>query len=960
MPAPKEVKELVERFDRNIEAYKSGKYNETQLRREFIDPLFEALGWDVNNKQGYAEAYKDVIHEDSIKVSGGTKAPDYCFRIGGQRKFFVEAKKPSVNIKNEPSPAYQIRRYAWSSKLPLSILTDFEEFVIYDCLIKPSKNDSASFARVNIYSYKDFIDKWDEISSVFSKDAVQKGSFDKYAESGKKKRGTTEVDDVFLKEIENWREMLAKNIAVNNPKLSQEDLNFVVQKTIDRIIFLRICEDRHIEDYGRLMALQNGTQVYKRLSQIFREADDKYNSGLFHFQEEKGRPEHFDGLSLKLKLDDDILKEIIKGLYYPESPYEFSVLPSDILGHVYEQFLGKVIRLTAGHRAVIEEKPEVRKAGGIYYTPTYIVDYIVKNTVGKLLEEKTPEKVSKLRILDPACGSGSFLIQAYQYLLDWHRDHYVNKDPKKYAAKRNPALFKDSRGEWILTTGEKKRILLNNIYGVDIDSQAVEVTKLSLLLKVLEGETEQTINSNLRLFHERALPDLGNNIKCGNSLIGPDFYKDKNLSLFGNEDMRKINAFDWNDKEKGFGEIMRNGDFDAVIGNPPYVFTRELMSKNEKEYFYEKYINTQFKLNTYVLFCEKSFNLLNKKGLFGFIIPNNWLSLEYTSDFRKYILTNAFDINIVNALDSVFEKASVDTSILIFRKIGKPYAYLKELSNGIFTDISEQKTANILQSHNYVINIHSHKADKYLNLCKKIKEAGRELSEIAEVKNGVQAYTVGEGTPIQTKQIKDERAYHSNQKKNNLWIKYVDGVDVKRYMLGWSGQYIKYGNNLSRPREARLFQDERLLVRQIPSKPPYSILCSYTNEKLINDNNSMIIKLIQPDSRNIKYIMGILNSRLISFWFVHTFGKMQRKIFPQFKVKELSIFPIKPYGDKDKIPILVTDMIEMQDKYYSAKSESDKRLYQQKIELIDRQIDGLVYKLYGLTEEEIKVVEGGT
>jgi hypothetical protein len=385
MGLPKEIVDLIERFDRNRESYKSGQYNEMTLRREFLEPFFSALGWDVDNRQGYAEAYKDVVHEDSIKVGGDTKAPDYCFRIGGARKFFVEAKKPSIYVKEEIPPAFQIRRYAWSAKLPLSILTDFEEFAVYDTRIKPEKIDKASTARISYFTYKEYAEKWDELASVFSREAVLKGSFDKYAEKSRLKKGTATVDDAFLKEIEDWRDLLARNIAIRNPDLSQRELNFTVQRTIDRIVFLRICEDRGIEEYGRLQTQLNGTNVYKRLVQLFSQADDRYNSGLFHFQREKERHEEPDKLTPNISIDDKPLKDIINRLYYPESPYEFSVLSADILGQVYEQFLGKVIRLTAGHQAKVEEKPEVRKAGGVYYTPKYIVDYIVKNTVGVLL-----------------------------------------------------------------------------------------------------------------------------------------------------------------------------------------------------------------------------------------------------------------------------------------------------------------------------------------------------------------------------------------------------------------------------------------------------------------------------------------------------------------------------------------------------------------------------------------------
>ncbi len=371
----KPISNLVERFERNIDAYHSPAYNETQLRREFIDPFFEALGWDIANKEGHAEQYKDVIHEDAIKVAGATKAPDYCFRIGGARKFFLETKKPSIDIKDQVSPAYQLRRYAWSAKLPLSILTNFEEMAVYDCRLRPKASDKPSVGRIRFFTYAQYLDSFEEINNIFSKESVLKGSFDRFAESEKLKRGTAEVDAEFLREIESWREVLAKDIAMKNQKLSIRELNYAVQLTIDRIIFLRMCEDRGIEKYGQIQNLLNGTNTYRRLREIFYHADDKYNSGLFDFKTDLLTPE--------LKVDDKPLKDIFENLYYPESPYEFSVLGADILGHVYEQFLGKVIRLTEGHRAKVEEKPEVRKAGGVYYTPTYIVEYIVKKYCGE-------------------------------------------------------------------------------------------------------------------------------------------------------------------------------------------------------------------------------------------------------------------------------------------------------------------------------------------------------------------------------------------------------------------------------------------------------------------------------------------------------------------------------------------------------------------------------------------------
>jgi len=694
MAAPSAITELVRRFREQYDVYTSVSYSEAKLRSDFLDSFFAALGWDVHNTQGYAEAYREVIPEDSIKVGAFTKAPDYCFRVGGTRKFFVEAKKPSVNVKDDLAPAFQVRRYAWSAKLPLSILTDFEEFAVYDCRVRPDKADKASTARIMYLTYTEFEKRWDEIAVIFSKEAILKGSFDKFAQDSKGKKGTAEVDAAFLHEIEGWREVLARNIALRNvgngrdrSPITQRELNFAVQQTIDRIIFLRICEDRGMEAEGRLAATTNGANVYKRLCDLFRLADDKYNSGLFHFSKETGR-DLPDQMTLGLEIDDKPLKDIIKGLYYPDCPYEFSVISSDILGQVYEQFLGKVIRLTDGHRAVVEDKPEVKKAGGVYYTPTYIVDYIVKNTVGKLLGDSegatsgaadsasdvgvvrepplrtakkiTPKEASTLRILDPACGSGSFLIGAYQYLLDWHLEWYSANSPEKWASGKSPAIYESGGGDrglgardqgkknpdsalptpdpgpptpssWKLTLAERKRILLDNIYGVDIDPQAVEVTKLSLLLKVLEGESEQTVSGKQKLLHTRVLPDLDRNIKCGNSLIGPDFYKGQTTFL-DNEEALRINVFDW---KAEFPDIMKSGGFDAVIGNPPYV--RQESLGDYKDYFQKHYKVYHGIADLYAYFIEQGISLLREGGLFSYIVANKWMRANYGEPLRRWL-----------------------------------------------------------------------------------------------------------------------------------------------------------------------------------------------------------------------------------------------------------------------------------------------------------------------------------
>ena len=966
MSVPDRIKELTETFDNNLESYKKGIYNETQVRREFIDPFFEELGWDVANKQGYAEAYKDVIHEDAIKIGGVTKAPDYCFRIGGARKFFLEAKKPSINIQEDIHPAYQLRRYGWSAKLPLSILTDFEELAVYDCRVKPTKTDKVSHSRILYLQYTDYADRWEEIASIFSRDAILKGSFDKYVEFKKGKKGTTEVDTAFLHEIENWRELLARNIALRNPNLSQRELNFAVQQTIDRIVFLRICEDRGMEAYGGLMALRNGENVYKRLFHLFNKADEKYNSGLFHFKKEKGR-ENCDNLTPLLQIDDKPLKDIFKNLYYPESPYEFSVLSADILGQVYERFLGKIIRLTAGHQAKIEEKPEVRKAGGVYYTPDYIVDYIVKNTVGKLVEGKKPGPrggVSHLKILDPACGSGSFLIGAYQFLLDWHRDQYINDGPENWSKGKTPRVYQSQKGEWRLTTDERKRILLNNIYGVDIDHQAVEVTKLSLLLKMLEGEDEQSIGKQMLLFQERVLPDLSNNIKCGNSLIGPDFYDHQQMSVFDEEEIYRVNAFDWNTE---FAEIMKDGGFDAVIGNPPYgaAFT-ESMSPYLKNVF----VTHVWRGESYLLFVEQAFKRLRNDGLFSFIIPDTYLNLGFTQSLRTFLLQNSKLREIVLLPSNVFPGATVDTTVLVAQKAERTSSFYNSSVN---VNVFNKKTAISAVENpdrSFEINTgywHQENAfnvrsnQKEIDLISKVGRKYKPISEFANMFSGVKCYEVGKGTPRQTKTIRDEKPFTSNKKKSDNWSPFFDGKHIGRYEVLWKeNNWMDYGPWLAAPRESRNFEGEKILIRKIIGK---TLIATYVPTTSYCNTLLFVLKLKHELQFNYQYILGILNSHFIGWYFRKKFQIAEDDTFPQIMIRDILQFPLPIVADvarHDQMVSLVDQMLELNKKLAESKMPQATEMLKRQIDATDRQIDDLVYKLYDLTDEEIKIIESET
>ncbi len=956
-----EVEGLMERFARNLDVYKRADYKETQVRVEFIDPFFETLGWDVRNVQGYAEQYKDVIHEDAIKVGGATRAPDYCFRIGGVRKFFLEAKKPSVSVKGDVGPAYQLRRYAWSAKLPLSILTDFEEFAVYDCRQRPKPADKASAGRVMYLTFDQYLDRFDDIYGVFAKESVLKGSFDRYVQDAKRKRGTSEVDAEFLKEIEGWREVLARNIALRNPAVLVPELNFAVQRTIDRIIFLRMCEDRGIEDYARLLALTSGPHIYQRLGDLYRQADEKYNAGLFDFRA--------DTLTKTLTIDDKVLKPILAGLYYPQSPYEFSVLPAEILGQVYEQFLGKVIRLTPSHRAKVEEKPEVKKAGGVYYTPTYIVDYIVQQTVGRLIEGKTPRQISKLRILDPACGSGSFLLGAYQYLLDYHRQWYEEHDPVKHARGKRPALYQaptpspsppplgppqlwggSGGGGWRLTSAEKKRILLNNIYGVDIDRQAVEVTKLSLLLKVLEGENQETLGQQLALWRERALPDLGNNIKCGNSLIGPDYFEAQLLP--DEEEMRRVNPFDW---EAEFAEAMAAGGFDAVIGNPPWGGS---FSERELACLCASYQVTQGgTVDSYTVFIERALNCLKPNGLLSYITPDTFLRKDKHLQTRRLLLENASIVELIET-GPVFSKVR-DTWCLVFsvaksepdastktrhRKISRfvvsAEERLEKFGKGNWDTESEVSQLVWLQRPKMIIGYLASEAEQHLIAKIESYPALGQLSDRYRISRGE------EGSKFALKEKPD----------GDFFI--VIPKDVERYAVA-DGLRIS-GKALTSTKVVSLYEHPKIWIIRIQKmRWKQRIVCGL-DERL----NSAGMKTLQVvvstnDSvEELKYLLAILTSSLMNFWCINYLADdMNKSYLERLPIRTIDFDDPEDAARHDKMVALVERMLELHKKLAAATIPADKELYRRQIEATDRQIDALVYELYGLSVEDIGIVE---
>ncbi len=973
------IKRLVDRFHQQSDRIRSPDYNETLIRIDFINPLMKALGWDIDNSAGYAEQYREVVHEDRVKVAGQTKAPDYSFRIGGTRKFFLEAKKPAVDIKDNWEPAYQLRRYAWSAKLAVSLLTDFEEFAIYDTRIQPKQLEKASTARREFLRYTDYEQRWDFLYGTFSKDAVLRGEFDRYSES-KKGRGATPFDDAFLGEIEEWRKALAISLARRNKSLDEASLNFAVQRIIDRILFLRIAEDRGTESVGQLQRLVNGEDVYPRLVTLFNRADERYNSGLFHFDKEKDRDETPDTLTPKLEVDDKTLTVIINGLYYPRSPYEFTMVSAEILGSVYERFLGKVITLTGGHSARIVEKPEVRKAGGVYYTPKYIVDYIVQNTVGKLLDGKTPKEAAKIKVLDPACGSGSFLIGAYQFLLDWYLQQYTSTDPATLAQQKNapirPAIVKPAESPleepiipgWALTITERKRILLAHLHGVDLDAQAVEVTKLNLLLKCLEGETSETLGFQTRLFRERALPDLGKNILCGNSLIGTDIIGTEAWNTATESERRQINPFDY---DRSFPAVFKQGGFDAVIGNPPYlnaVEEKTRFSELAKQWIKSKFESARGAIDASILFQELGIRGIAPGGLTSFIVPNKFLSAPFGAAFRAFAANNAKLISLADfSKIPVFSEAAVYPVVYVMERPVKSAPSGDEITLLVHPRNERYDASKIITS-----TIRANLKD--LESWSECFSLGRDL--IAKLNSVTQPY--GELFDITASAAVGE-AYHfltvvkeGTASRENFPL--VSSGCIDRYSCLWGDIPTRYLKSKFQKPVLDITSSVVSESRRVQYRSQKIIIAGMTKRlEAILDKGHVAgsIPTVQIHPRgdtkeSIEYVLGLTNSRLLNWYFEQLYSSLSlaggylRVGVPQ--ISELRFRPID-FGNRldrdshDRLTGLVETMNRLQIELAAEKLPQHRNQTQREVDAVDRQIDQVVYKLFGLTDEEIRTVE---
>jgi len=714
-----EVNKLIDRFTANLTHYKSNSnvYNEQACRGEYVNPFFELLGWDIENRRGVEPHLREVIFEQNLGQAGRS---DYSMALSGVPVYFTETKKPSVDISRLPDPAFQTRRYGWSSRLRISVLTNFEYLVIYDTTIPPKSGDDCNVAVLKRYHYLEYADKADEIYELLSRDTVYSGNFDnvlnKYFGSTFKKGLNIPVDTYFLNQINEWRIKLG-NFLYKTKGYSIDIINDVVQEFINQIVFLRICEDKNLPLYHTLKEItQDEGTLLVELEKLFKEADKKYNSGLFNSN------------YVIFDLNNDIIKEIVEQLYYPQSPYLFNLIEPNLLGQIYEMFLAQYLTVnSSGNIDLAEKKENINR--DIVTTPEQIVKYMVNKSLKEICNGKTPTEILDLKIADIACGSGIYLIEVFEYLVRYCVDWYKTNNPTH--------LIDTAKGDKKLPLEDKKQILQSCIFGIDIDVHAVEIAQFNLLIKLLDDETEPSIHNSTPV-----LPDLKSNILHGNTLVD---FNNIDITKLSQDEKNAIIPFDWSNINNGIR-------FDLIIGNPPYVNTKDMnniLPAKEVQVFKKKYVSSYKQFDKYFMFIERAIQKVKDKGYICYIIPNKFSKIKSGWKLRK-LLT---DVNyVVEYIDfgsaQLFKDKTIYSSILLLKKEKQQQFKYSEVTN-VLQWWGNQSSANEMILNSSILTETPWalvpEKDK-MDLINRLYSNAERLDKVADLFNGVQ--TSAERPPV--------------------------------------------------------------------------------------------------------------------------------------------------------------------------------------------------------------------
>ncbi|MEK7631067.1 MAG: N-6 DNA methylase [Patescibacteria group bacterium] len=907
-------------------------YNEAQTRNEFIEPLFEFLGWDMRNLTNDGE----VTTEEN--VSGGRV--DLAFRLSGIPTFFLEAKAMKVDL-DEWKWAEQAINYAWNKSATWAILTDFETIKIFNAEISPKDVSRNLFIEIGVH---EFLDRFDQLW-LLSKESFEQRLLDKEAEKWGKLTKRKQVGEKLFEDLMSWRVALSAEFKKRN-NLSTDEIDEGVQRILDRLIFIRTAEDRKIEQVILQALLREyetkRTNIWKRMIRGFRWFDEHYNSKLFalHYCEE-------------WEADDKVFAEILKGLYETKDGYryDFSAISADVLGGIYEQYLS-FVQVRKGEEKVKSK----RKSQGIYYTPKYIVEFIVRETLGEVLKKTKPKDMHKVKVLDPACGSGSFLTVAYDTILG-----SVDKR----------SLF------------TKFDILKDNIYGIDLDGQAVEIAQLNLLLKVLQQRTK--------------LPVLQNNLRVGNSLLAEGELEQKPFDI-----------------EKEFAGVAEQGGFDVIIGNPPYIkedTNRAAFNGLHESPYY------QGKMDIWTLFAARAIDQLKDGGYFSFIAPSSWLGSAGASIFREKILSSGEIIKFVDFNDfRVFKDASIQTMIFVFQKRKPRKSYKVQYAKITGKNTTSEEVATLLSSglqkkvENSVVYEAAIKSvnaggksisfsnDTVSEVLEKIEKVGNFKLSKDDIGNGIDVLqdfvseshlaklkddTIKKGDGVFVLGNSVIAGMNLNEKEREYLKPYYGTSQINRYLSDRESQYkIIYADKyfrehigefpnlknhldrfkkiltsafapygLHRPREEKFFKGQAIFLLRKTMHPAFT----YVDFPCYVTRAFLILKL---ENINLKYLTGILNSNLAYFWLKHK-GKKQGEQL-QIDKEPLMDIPLLKVGESEqsKIAYLVDTVAARNAELNKTSANTDKwHALKAEVERLENEIDQRVYKLYTLTPVEIKTIE---
>lgn len=882
-------------------------FTEADTRRVFIMPLFHALGWDVYSREEVAE---------EVKAAMGRV--DYVFRLHGVSQFYLEAKKLRADL-TRPEYVKQAISYAYNKGITWAVLSDFEGLQVYNA------QTGRLFINISYDNYlRDFNDLW-----LLSKEAFQSNALNEKAEKYGALPPRLRIEQRLYNQLRQWREDLFNQLHHYNEHLSVDQVDEVIQRLFNRFIFIRNCEDRQIEDRVLLGAVNEWRgggrkgELIERLQHIFRDFDGYYDSDLFAYH-----------LTDEVFIESTTIEHIIDGLYEVTggmASYDFSIIDADVLGAVYEQYLGHVaaivkqrareaqarmeLGLPTEEIFKLDEKKQRRKEHGIYYTPKFITNYIVKETVGRFLQERSHNEILNIKISDPACGSGSFLIRAYDELLNYH------------AYQRGKAVSE-------LAQRERLPILTNNIFGVDLDRQAVEIACLNLLLRSLA--------------RREPLPSLGNNIREGNSLVSGT---EEELKGYFGDNWRDKHPFNW---EQEFKDIMAHGGFDSVIGNPPYVQVSmdANLEPGLKEYLITTFGSSMGRLNTFGFFIHRCIYLLKQGGFLGFIIPNTLLTQEYYRELRKFILDTCQIVNIATLEEMPFEAAVVENVVVILKRENSAKA--REQNEVLVKVLGKGKEHRIPQSafketFNYSFVVHlSSELRKYRE---KIDAESTKLGKLVSVNQAIA--------------LKHDRSSCLfKEPQDNRYKKILDGRDITRYAIYFPSNYLLYdiAKIHSCKREDIFLTKEKIFFRRVGDR----IVAALDTEQYYA-LNTLVVVTPKIEGVNLKFILGLMNSALLNSYY-KLFLKSTKKVFSEIQARQMEQLPIRsidfnnPAEKKlhDDLVALVDKMLELNKRLAPIRdmpfSERDELL--RKIERTDKEIDNLVYSLYGLSDEERKIVEG--